>query len=194
MQGSSATAFKAASVFLVEVVATLGPSDWDRNGLGTWSIRELVAHANRAHTTLEDYFLRPQTPEPRDSGYFSEEAIAQRGRESLEALGNDPTTAVAECSDRLIQLVEGVAEDATVSGPAGKMTFAAYLPSRTAELTIHSLDLLSALGRTTPSAPKEALEESLVFTMTRAVSKDKGELLLRAISGRGQLPDPFSVY
>lgn len=194
MEGSSAAAFQVASTFLLEVVAPLSPGDWDREGLGSWSVRELVAHANRAHTTVEEYLLNPQPPEPRGSDYFSEAAIAERARDSLEALGDDPVAAVAKCSERVTKLVESAAEDAIIGSPAGTMTLAGYLPSRTAELTIHGIDLLRALGRTTPSVPTQALAESLLFTTGRALSKGNGELLLLATSGRAQLPQGFSVY
>jgi uncharacterized protein (TIGR03083 family) len=194
MEGTSATAFKAASMFLLEVVAALSPEDWDREGLGSWNVRELVAHANRAHTTVEEYLLRPQPPEPRGSGYFSEAAIAERARESLQALGDDPAAAVATCSERVTKLIDGAAQDATIGSPVGTMTLAAYLPSRTAELTIHGIDLLNSLRRTTPPVPIEAIAESLSFTAGRAVSRGNGELLLLATSGRAELPEGFSVY
>jgi uncharacterized protein (TIGR03083 family) len=194
MEGSSATAFKAASTFLLEVVAAVSPEDWERAGLGSWSVRELVAHANRAHTTVEEYLLRPRPPEPRGSGYFSEEAIAERARESLDSLGDDPAGAVAASSEQVTRLVDEAAQDATIGSPAGTMTLAAYLPSRTAELTIHGIDLLNALRRTSPPVPIGAIAESLSFTAGRAVSRGNGELLLLATSGRAQLPEGFSVY
>ena len=84
MQGTSADAFKIASSFFVQVVALVSDGEWNSPGLGRWSLLELVGHTNRAHTTLEDYLLRPQPPVPRDSHYFSEDSIAQRGRESSD--------------------------------------------------------------------------------------------------------------
>ena len=72
--------FEAASQFLVQVVQAVPETAWDVPGLGTWSVVQLVAHANRAHTTIEDYLARPQRPEPPGSSYFTPEAIAARGR------------------------------------------------------------------------------------------------------------------
>jgi uncharacterized protein (TIGR03083 family) len=194
MEGTSATAFKRASAFLVETVAAVSPADWNEPGLGSWSIRELAAHANRAHTTVEEYLLDPKPPEPPGSGYFTEAAIAQRARDSLEALGDDPAAAVAKWSERAIRLVESAAADATIGSPAGTMTLAGYLPSRTAELTIHCMDIVRTLGLTAPAPPDEAVTESLLFTAGRAMSQGNGGLLLLATSGRAHLPDGFSVY
>jgi len=73
------------------------------------------------------------------------------------------------------------------------MTLEAYLPSRTAELTIHSLDLLGALGvELAPPAP--ALTASLNFVTDVAARKGHGDEVLRALTGRAPLPTDFSVY
>ena len=87
MEGPSVEAFRLASRFLVQAVESVPESKWDSAAFGRWDMRELVAHANRAHTTIEDYLSQPRTPEPPDSGYFSEAAVAERGRRAVAALG-----------------------------------------------------------------------------------------------------------
>jgi hypothetical protein len=154
---------------------------------------ELVAHANRAHTTLEEYLLRPQPPQAPGSAYFSQEAIEARGRQAVAALGDDPKAAVAAASARCTALVGATPGQATIGSPAGTMSLAAYLPSRVAELSIHGLDIARAC-RAEVAAPPDALVESLRFLTGRAAQRGDGELILLAMSGRSQLPAGFSVY
>jgi uncharacterized protein (TIGR03083 family) len=192
MDDESVTAFRDASGFLVETVRAVPDSAWDAPGLGNWSVRELVAHANRGHTTLEEYLLRPQRPQPPGSPYFSDEAIAARGREAVRALGDDPAGAVAVTSTAVIALIEQSPPDAKIGSPAGTMTLAQFLPSRTAELTIHALDIARAVSADL-TAPPSALRESLVFVAQRAAGRSGQDVLL-ALSGRAALPAGYSVY
>jgi Mycothiol maleylpyruvate isomerase N-terminal domain len=199
VDGPSVDAFVAASRFLVDVVGTVPKGAWESAGLGSWTVLELVGHANRAHTTLADYLLRPRPPEPPGSGYFSEEAIAARGREAVAALGDDPYGAVAAASERSIALVRERAADEALSGPAGTTTLAAYVPTRVAELTIHGLDIQRALELSVPDlapvpVPAEALAESLRSVTGRLVRQGTGAVALLALSGRSPLPPGFSAY
>ena len=141
MEGPLAVAFGLASRFFAEAVGLVPAPAWQQGGLGDWDLLELVAHGNRAHTTLEEYLLRPRPPEPAGSSYFSDEAVAARGREAVAALGTDPVRAVVAASERAIALVERTPANATVGSPAGTMALGAYLPSRIAELTVHGLDV-----------------------------------------------------
>jgi hypothetical protein len=193
MEGPLVVAFSAASRFFAEAVGLVPAPAWTQSGLGNWSLVELVAHANRAHTTLEEYLLRPRSPEPAGSSYFSDEAVAGRGREAVAALGTDPFRAVTAVSERAIAMVERTPANATVGSPAGTMTLGAYLPSRIAELTIHGLDVAAALGPGL-AAPPLALVESLRFVTGRLVKKGDGQAVLLALTGRGQLPPGFSAY
>jgi Mycothiol maleylpyruvate isomerase N-terminal domain len=203
VQGPSADAFSQASRYFVAAVCSVPASSWDETGLGTWSVLELVGHANRAHTTLEDYLSGPHDPEPPGSLYFSAEAIADRGRRAVAALGTDPPGAVAAASSHVIALVDATPADAQVASPVRTMSLAAYLPSRTAELTIHALDVLFAVGAAStaegpvsslPPVPTEALEEALRFVTGHAVRQGKGVVALLGLAGRSPLPPDFSVY
>jgi len=192
MDNGSVTAYRDASRFLVEAVRAVPDSGWDAPGLGDWNVRELVGHANRGHTTVADYLVRPQQPEPPGSTYFSDAAIAARGREAVRALGADPASAVAAASTAVVELIEQSPPDAKIGSPAGTMTLAQFLPSRTAELTIHALDIVRAIGADL-SAPPTALRESLVYVAQRAARKSGQDVLL-ALSGRAPLPAGYSVY
>src|SRR5579863_9009170 len=105
MDGSSVTAFKAASTFFVQAVDRVAEAQWNQPALGVWSVLELVGHTNRAQTTIEEYLLHPVAPEPKESAYFDEASIARRGRESVAALGSDPKKAVALAAVRAAGLV-----------------------------------------------------------------------------------------
>jgi uncharacterized protein (TIGR03083 family) len=193
MEGRSVAAYKASSDYFLNAVELVTEMAWSRPGLGEWSVLELVGHASRAYTTVEQYLLFPVAPEPPGSSYFSPESIARRGREAVEALGNDPRAAARDCARRAIELVDSLPADATLGSPTRTMTLGEYLPSRTAELTIHTLDLLRACELEV-SPPPAALEESLVFVAQMSLRKGSGKNVLLALSGREALPTGFSVY
>jgi uncharacterized protein (TIGR03083 family) len=196
MNDALADAFADASRFLVEVVALVPATAWDEPGLGRWTMRDLVGHANRSHTLVEEYLLRPQPPEPRDSPYFSADAIAARGREAAAALGDDPAAVVRAASDAAIALVGRTDPEAVIGSPMGSMSLHAYLPSRIAELTIHGLDITRA-AHSGLVPPPAALRESLAFTAVIAAQRggpEAGVTALLALSGREALPPGFSVY
>jgi len=192
MDAALVTIYAEASGFLVAAVSLVPPARWDDPGLGSWSLLELAGHADRGHTTVEDYLLRPQPPEPKDSPYFSDEAIAARGREAVAALGEDPVATIAATAARVQELVASTPLDAPLGSPVATMTLGDYLPSRVAELTIHGLDVVRALGAALP-APKAPLAESLAFVAVRAARRD-GEHVLLALSGRERLAAGYSVF
>jgi hypothetical protein len=193
MDDALAAAFADASGFLVEAVRLVPADSWDQPGIGTWTRLELAGHANRSHTLLPEYLLRPQPPQPPGSPYFSAESIAARGREAVAVLGADPAAAIAAASASAIALVGATAPDAVLGSPAGTMTLRRYLPSRIAELTIHGLDLAAAVDAAL-APPAAALRESLAFVAAIAARRDQPAAVLLALTGRGQLPDGYSVY
>lgn len=194
MDGPLASAYEAASGFFVEAVQSVPDNDWEKVGLGDWTFRELVAHGNRAHLLVEEYLLRPQPQEPPGSDYFTEAAIGERARQSVVVLGDDPKAAVAGASRKMIALVQQKPAQATIGSPvAGTLPLAEYLPSRIAELTIHGLDITRAVGSDI-AVPSPALHESVRFLAAQAVKRRQGEVVLLALSGRGQLPPGFSLY
>ncbi len=193
MEGPLVLAFGMASRFFAEAVGMVPVPAWQQRGLGEWALIELVAHGNRAHSTLEEYILRPRPPEPPGSSYFSNDAVAERGRQAVAALGTDPVRAVVAASERAIAIVERTPANANIGSPAGTMTLGAYLPSRVAELTVHGLDVVSALGLEL-AAPPLALVESLRYLTGRLVKKGEGQAALLALAGRSPLPPGLSAY
>jgi uncharacterized protein (TIGR03083 family) len=189
----SVAGFASAADLLVSVVARITPDDWARPGLGSWDVRELVAHARRGLTTVEQYLTDPVEAADVPTDYAAPESVAARARESVAALGDDPAATVGETRDRVVALITRTPMDAPLGTPFGATSLGAYLPSRTAELTTHSIDIADALGLSV-EVPTDALAETLRYMATMAVLKGQGPELLRALSGRAALPPGFSVY
>ena len=175
-------AFASAADFLVVVVDRIAASDWARPGLGSWDVRELVAHANRGMTTVEQYLTDPMDPASVPADYATPESVAARARASVAALGDDPSAIVRETRDRVVPLIARTPMDAVVGSPFGHTSLGAYLPSRTAELTTHSIDIADAIGLEV-EVPGDALAETLRCVATMAVAKGHGRDVLRAALG-----------
>ncbi|MET1064750.1 MAG: maleylpyruvate isomerase N-terminal domain-containing protein [Arthrobacter sp.] len=191
----------AAQAFL-ELAGKVPHRGWSRPALGEWDVRALTGHTSRALTTVEAYLAAPAAGE-RVAGpveYFlsvrgatSPDAIAQRGKETGDALGEDPVAALRELVQRVTDLVENTPDDAPVATPVGAMTLIDYLPTRTFELAVHTLDLARALGLAPPASLTPALRASL--ELAGAIGSrlpSAGELLL-LLTGRTGLPENLSV-
>jgi hypothetical protein len=74
----------------------------------------------------------------------------------------------------------------------GGMRLDAWLPTRTFELAIHSLDIAAATG-VPAGLPAAVLADATALAARIAVATGDGPTLLRALTGRGTLPEKFSV-
>lgn len=203
-------AFRSASLGFVELVARIGPEAWARAGLGVWDVRSLVGHTSRALSTIEtylggssslpavggtvEYYLRvlPHDPDQEaTSGRHA--AIAARGVEAGEALGMDPRAAVSALAGRVQALVARTPDEAPVATPAGPMTLVEYLPTRTFELTVHSLDLARALGVEVPAVLRPAVAASCELAGAVAGRRPSAPDLLLLLTGRDHLPPGLTV-
>lgn len=190
---------EAASWF----VATTAQVDgrWDAPGLGEWDVRALVGHTSRSLLTVEQYLAVPTASAELDSPtayYRATRAIAagpevaQRGRAAGAALGEDPASAVATIAARVVPMVDGMRGDELLTTVAGGMRLSDYLPTRTFELTVHTLDLAAALGLVV-APPAEAAAEALQLVAGLAVADGLAGELLLAATGHSGLPAGFSV-
>jgi hypothetical protein len=75
---------------------------------------------------------------------------------------------------------------------AGGMRLGSYLPTRTFELIVHTLDLAAAL-KVVPAPPEEATAESLAIAAGLALRTGRAAEVLLSLTGRGPLPNGFSV-
>lgn len=202
--------FRSAASGFVELVARIPPDAWRRPALGVWDVRALVGHTGRALSTIEtylggtsplppvdgpvEYYLRALSS---DSGVEAragrDAAIAARGREAGESLGDQPVSAIAALAARVQELVDRTPDDAPVASPAGPMTLATYLPTRTFELTVHSLDLARALGVDPPPGLAPAVSACCELAGLVAGRRPHAAELLLLLAGREHLSPGLTV-
>lgn len=197
--------FLTAGHMFAQLVARVPDDGWDRPALGSWSVRSLVGHTGRALTTVVEYLAKPAAQEEVASaaGYFAairtvgpglHEGVAERGVKAGAALGKSPAMAVTQLLEDATMMLLSVAadQDPLVTTAAGGMRLSAYLPTRTVELTVHSLDLAAALGLPL-DVPAEVMTMTCQVLTGAAVVNGHGPELVRSLTGRGPLPDGFTV-
>lgn len=191
----------AANAFL-ELVRQVPEGAWAEPALGQWDVRGLTGHASRALGTVETYLSAPAAGEQLGGpvAYFlavrgaaDPEMIARRGRDAGQALGDDPAAAVQELVSRVTTLLRNTPDDAAVGTPAGAMTLTGYLPTRTFELAVHSLDLARALDLPAPPALRPAVAASLELAAAIGAHLPTAADLLLLLTGRSGLPGNLSV-
>ena len=123
------------------------------------------------------------------------DAIHQRGVEAGVGLGDDPLAALLgePCRGR------GARHSTPWTGrtpwwntAGGGMRVSDYLPTRTFELTVHSLDIARATGLDFVP-PTEALADTLALASASALRQGLGVDVLLALTGRQPLPEGSSV-
>jgi Mycothiol maleylpyruvate isomerase N-terminal domain len=198
------TAFRQAAAFFVETVARVPADAWDRPGLGDWSMRALVGHTSRSLLTVETYLDAGATEIALTSpaAYYvralalgsDSAAITERGRQAGAALGDDPLGAVQAIYERVMTRLDAARDDARVGTVVGGMTLITYLPTRIVELTIHTLDLIAALGEDVERPlPDAAAAVTAQVIIDLAHHRGRDGLLLLAATGRRPLPVGFTV-
>lgn len=203
--GVSREDFRLAAAGFVEVLEAVPADQWGQPALGVWSVRDLAGHTSRALLTGESY-LEPATtaidaalPDPvayyraAAAALADPDAVAERGRQAGAELGADPATAVSAIVARVLPLVAAAADLALVRTPVGSMTLLGYLPTRTFELAVHSLDLLAATSQTPPAALHRPVGASLRLAAELAAADDRAMEVLLALTGRRTLTAGFSV-
>ena len=198
----SKEAYKQAARFFVDTVARVQATQWDDVGLGEWNVRDLVGHTSRSLTRVEEFCAQPAEKATVLSAAEhyrislapanANDEIAARGREAGAELGDDPAATVRTAAERVLPLLDGLSEDMVISYPNGAIRLGDYLETRVVELTVHTLDLANAIGADA-QAPPEALSVTLHLLADLAVASGQGALLVLAATGRGLLPDRFSL-
>lgn len=191
-EGETADAFRYASHWWRSIVGAVEDHQWNQPGVGEWSVRELVAHGDRAYKTVIEY-LGSDTKDPTEiytaAAYFrtvlAEETphvhIAARAkREAAERA--DWVMATDEFAQHAEQLIADTPGDATVHLFVGEMQLDQYLATRVIELVIHGLDLSTAIGLpVTP--PPAAIEVALRVLIDLGNASDL-TAVLRLLTGR----------
>lgn len=197
--------FESAARGFLATVSELGRDDWDRPGLGVWNMRDLVGHTSRALLTVEAYLAAapdPDAPVRADAvDYFcagaavlaDPTAVAKRGREAGIALGEDPLTVLRDLVERVAALVADSPDDAPIGLPVGRMSLISYLPTRTFELAVHSLDIGKAAGIPVAAELAESIAASLYVAAGLAIASGQTPEALLALTGRQGLPASYTV-
>lgn len=199
-------AYRSAAVTLVDLVSRV-PA-WEGPGLGPWSRRDLAGHTvSSALSQVPEVLARPaESVAVGDAaGYF---AVARRvppevlaaataashadAREAGRRLGDDPADFVRGAAGRATQALAAVGDDDVVLTPVGGMRVRDWLPTRTFELVVHGLDVAAAAGLEAGFEPEAVAEAAAIAARVAALVGD-GEVVLRALTGRGGLPPGFSV-
>jgi hypothetical protein len=106
-------AFDEAADAFQDLVSRVPAAAWTIPALGGWSVRDLVGHTGRAFVTIESYLAQPRgVGQPWQQRHYLRtarasvpNAIADRGRQAGQALGDDPPAAIADLADRALSAV-----------------------------------------------------------------------------------------
>jgi uncharacterized protein (TIGR03083 family) len=198
-----ATYSSAADAFL-DLVAPVPLERYTGPGLGAWDLRSLIGHTGRSLVTVATYLTRPaESVAAQSSGeYFAivagvaaadDGAIHRRGVDAGLALADDPLGSLRDslaAAQRALDLLDG--RDAVVETAAGGMRVSDYLPTRTFELVVHSLDIARALDAAF-EPPPAALAEAVHVATDAVLAQGRGVDVLLALTGRTPLPPDSSV-
>ena len=168
------SSFHGAVGGFVELVGTVPAGRLAEPALGTWT-------------------LAGASPPGSDARRKRDESIAERGKKAGAALGVDPATAVRALAERVTALVDATEDETPMATAAGRMTLVGYLPTRTFELVVHSLDLAGALDLSVPPTLGPAIAASTALAGEIAAARPDAPLVLLAPCGRRNLPATFSV-
>jgi hypothetical protein len=193
-------AFRDAAAWFADTLYGVGER-WEQPGLGEWDVRALAGHTSRALLTVETYLARPaqSVAVASAAAYFSATRavaagpdVAERGRDAGRALGPDPAGAVALIVARVLPLLDPCTGGEVIETIAGGMRLADYLPTRTFELVMHTVDLHAALG-IEPATPEAASRTALTLVTDLAQLDGHATTVLRALTGRTELPHGFTI-
>src|SRR5690349_22550757 len=200
--------FRTAAVAYADLVSRLPADRWDAAALGDWTLRDLVGHtASSALRQVPGVLATPasEVQVATAEGYFAygrgvpahvlETAVAASAADAHAtgaSLGDDPAALIGELAGRATHALAEAGDDDIVTTPAGGMRVRDWLPTRTFELVVHGTDLATA-AEVPFDLPPEVVAEAVTLAARVAVAVGDGGLVLRALTGRGGLPEHFSV-
>jgi uncharacterized protein (TIGR03083 family) len=193
--------FAEAARTFADLVRRIPPDRWDGPGLGEWDLRSLVGHTSRSLITVETYLRQPADTEevPTPAAYYvaisgiDPHSVVGRGVAAGQALGENPAESVDSLAERVPALVE-TAGNPLITTAAGGMRLETYLPTRSFELVVHSLDIAAAVPDIEgPEFSDQLLSQVARVAATSAVLLGHGVELMLALTGRATLSPGFSV-
>lgn len=199
------TWFAQATAGVLEVIELVPYDLWSQPGLGTWTVRELVAHTVRAWTTTSTYLsdVLPDEGAPVVSAaqYFVRalatpgvhDGIAQRARDDVAELGADPLPAAQAYAARTAGIVDALPDDRRLLTPGGVMLLGDYLSTRAFELTVHGLDLCRAIDLDPPTDLAQSAQPALILATHVAIERGQAEGTLGVLTGRTAFTQGLNV-
>ena len=195
--------FLSSAAAFVRLLGQIPDEQWSEPGLGSWTVRSLAGHTARAILTVENYLAQE---EPGDvtiataEAYYStvyltftnDAAVAARGVEAGEWLGDDPVAQVSAALARATAAIASQPANRIVSIGGMGIRLSEYLRTRVFELVVHTIDLSRATGLP-HSMPEPIMEDAVTLAAAVAARRGSGETLLLALTGRAPLAEGFSV-
>jgi len=197
---SPAALYAATAHAFAALVAAIAPDAWDQPGLGEWTVKDLVGHAGRALTTVEDYLAAPPVdgpPCPTPSPISALHAASIRppspsGGGRRPALGDDPAAAVAATVARVLAAVEAARRMPPSRWPAAPWPWPTTC--RPGSSSCRSIPWTSP-GRPDGGADRAGARHLGLGGPGRADRRRRGDAaeVLLALTGRRSLPTGTSV-
>lgn len=191
-----------AGKFFGSVVDKVDIDGWEAPALGEWCVRDLTGHTYRSFTTVLSYSARPgdkvELERPVDyflkafEGLADPKQVAERGRAAGLEIIDDPKMMVRGFAMYVENKLDELSDDHIMATPVGGMRLIDYLPTRTFELMIHTMDLAIALG-VNDEPPENGMEATLQILGQLALHRGHAPRLILATTGRHVLPDGFSL-
>ena len=191
-----------AGEYFASIVDQVNIDGWDGPALGEWCIRDLAGHTYRSFTTVLSYSLKPadKVDLQRPVDYFLEaqktpsdpKHLAERGRAAGLEIIDDPRMMVRGFAMYVKNKLEELPDDFILASPFGGIRLIDYLPTRTFELIIHTMDLAKSVG-VVSDPPEAGMEATIDIIGQMARSRGYAADLILSVTGRGQLPAGFSV-
>ncbi len=191
-----------AGEYFASVVDQVDIDGWDEPALGEWCVRDLTGHTYRAFTTVLSYSAKPaeKVDLERPVDYFLKaletladpKKVAERGRAAGLEIIDDPRMMVRGFAMYVKNKLEELPDDFILACPIGGIRLIDYLPTRTFELIIHTMDLAKAVG-VEAKPPEAGMDATLQIMGQLALHRGHSSELILAATGRGGLSEGFSV-
>ena len=191
-----------AGDYFVSIVDSIEIDAFDAPALGEWCVRDLVGHTYRSFTTVLSYSAVPsdKVDFERPVDYFlrllssdvNHGHIAERGRAAGLEIIEDPKMMVRGFAMYVKNKLEELSDDHIMGTLTGGMRLIDYLPTRTFELIIHTMDLTKALGGES-SPPRRGMETTLQMIGQLALNRGYAQDLILSSTGRDGLARGFTV-
>ena len=198
----SRLAYRQAVACFLDTAGKVQAEQWGTLALGVWSVRDLVGHTSRSITRVEEFGVqRAKSVDITSAAHHyrrslrqpsDDQRVAERGRAAGQELGADPLATMNADWARAEQVLDAAGDDTIIAYDNGGIRFVDYLETRVFELTVHTLDLANAIGvEVEPS--REAMGVTLQLLASLAVESGRGAPLALSGTGRGPLPQGYSV-